>query len=176
MWVVTEKDGSEGIPAQIIEGIFMPLLGADTDRAKATEGPAKAIAMSKRLPIKLLHFRNPETLEAHDYSEGKVKQRVSDGWTKVSDLPPEPGKAVFVFYKNSHGEGRQIKAYYLPKCHSVFDGDHDFHEPDYHEDKDEYFFCEGWYEVIDNWDQFSSIMVTEGEVTHYRPLFAEPKD
>lgn len=46
---------------------------------------------------------------------------------------------------------------------------HELNEAD-----DEFYLQEGWYECIQNWDEWSSIRVNEGTVTHWQPLPAEP--
>ena len=45
---------------------------------------------------------------------------------------------------------------------------------EYDEAADTYYVTEGWYECIDNWDDYSSVAVTEGEVTHWMPLPQPP--
>ena len=48
-------------------------------------------------------------------------------------------------------------------------------EADYNEGTDEYYFPEGWWEVIKNWDDYSSVAI-EDEVTHWMPLPDPPKE
>ena len=45
---------------------------------------------------------------------------------------------------------------------------------EYNEEDDEYYLCEGWYEVIKNWDDYSSIAISD-TVTHWMPLPELPK-
>lgn len=33
----------------------------------------------------------------------------------------------------------------------------------------------GWYECIDNWDEYSQVAINEGEPTHWMPLPTPPK-
>jgi hypothetical protein len=66
VWVVTEADGSEGVPAAsgIIEGHVVPMLGADEARIRGLEPWARAIAEAAGgLPLRLMRFRNGETVE-----------------------------------------------------------------------------------------------------------------
>ena len=45
---------------------------------------------------------------------------------------------------------------------------------EYSEEDDEYYLCEGWYEVIKNLDDYNSVPV-EDFVTHWMPLPEPPK-
>ena len=96
------------------------------------------------------------------------------GWIPVSERLPEAGKGVLAYYKNSHGYGRIVRAFYATK-HTLeansYDDDGQF---DYDEATDTSYLPEGWLEKIDNWGDFSSIYIVEGEVTHWQPLPAAP--
>ena len=46
---------------------------------------------------------------------------------------------------------------------------------DYCEEDDEYYLKEGWYEVIHNWDEYSSVVIDDF-VTHWMPLPEPPKE
>jgi hypothetical protein len=41
---------------------------------------------------------------------------------------------------------------------------------EYSEDYDEFFLREGWYECVDNWDEYNSIHVCQYEVVDWREL------
>lgn len=45
---------------------------------------------------------------------------------------------------------------------------------EYNEETDEYYLHEGWYEEINNWDEYSSIAIDD-IVTHWMPLPEAPK-
>lgn len=45
---------------------------------------------------------------------------------------------------------------------------------EYNEEDDEYYINEGWYEVIKNWDEYTSIAIDD-TVTHWMPLPKPPK-
>jgi hypothetical protein len=50
-------------------------------------------------------------------------------------------------------------------------------EAEYDEETDEYYVPEGWYEMIDNWDEYaSSKLYPEHKPTHWMPLPALPKE
>ena len=55
-WIATEPDGTEGICAAEVDGVMMPLIGADADRIESMEGIARRIAATAGLPIQLKHF------------------------------------------------------------------------------------------------------------------------
>ena len=67
-WVVTEQDGSEGIPAvgmAAIGGMFAPMIGADFARIDSLREQALAVAALKNLPIKLCRFSVMTVVESY---------------------------------------------------------------------------------------------------------------
>lgn len=48
-------------------------------------------------------------------------------------------------------------------------------DSEYDEETDEYYFPEGWWEVIKNWDDYSCVAI-EDTVTHWMPLPEPPKE
>jgi len=88
----------------------------------------------------------------------------------VSERLPEPGKKVLAYYLNSLGKSRTILAEWVPAKTKADDDltDGDFAE--YDEETDEYYWPEGWYEAIENWDDYGAVFVNEGEITHWQPL------
>lgn len=46
---------------------------------------------------------------------------------------------------------------------------------EYDEEKDEYYFPEGWWEVVKNWDEYSCVAIADF-VTHWMPLPEPPKE
>ena len=55
------------------------------------------------------------------------------------------------------------------------ESDDDSEISEYDEATDCCYTPEGWYEKIDNWGDYSSVAVVEGEVTHWMPLPAPPQ-
>lgn len=98
-----------------------------------------------------------------------------DGWIPVSERLPESERTVLAFYLNSHGKGRRVRAEYIAAKTKSADDGWDSDEPaDYDEQEDEYFWPADWYEVMDNWDDLTHMVIHEGEVTHWMPLPAAP--
>lgn len=96
-------------------------------------------------------------------------------WVKVSEGLPKRGQRVNAFYLNRLGKGRKIRAEYIySKTEEAGECDPDTQCVEYCEESDTYFVTEGWYEVMDNWEEYGSIAVTEGNITHWMPLPAAP--
>ena len=102
------------------------------------------------------------------------------GWISVKDGPPESGKHVFVTceFRSLYGYKKQYvcEAFYAAE-HSISEGKYpdDTDCYDYSEEDDEYYLKEGWYEVIHNWDEYSSIVIGDF-VTHWMPLPEPPEE
>lgn len=93
-------------------------------------------------------------------------------WISCAEKMPEPGRHVLATYVNSHGNRRVICAYHAP-LYNIWiepEDDDDTAILDYDEEQKGWFLPEGWYEKIDNIDEFSSVPIDYGEVTHWMPL------
>lgn len=96
-------------------------------------------------------------------------------WVECGERLPESGRPVLAFYTNRAGKGRRIRANYVaPKTHEVDFADPDTQCVEYDEEADCFYLQAGWYELIDNWEEYSSIAVIEGDVSHWMPLPAQP--
>lgn len=93
-------------------------------------------------------------------------------WVPVSTAMPKSGVTVLACYKNRLGNVRRIRAQWTAAKTDEASGDWDFGE--YDEAADCYWTPEGWYECIDNWDEYSSVTVHEGEITHWMPMPTDP--
>ena len=94
-------------------------------------------------------------------------------WTPVAEALPKSGVKVLACYRNRLGNLRRIRAMWTAAKTEEADGDAEACI-EYDEAADTYYVTEGWYECIDNWDDYSSVAVTEGEVTHWMPLPQPP--
>ena len=110
---------------------------------------------------------------AMDALRERLAQPVQEpvAWTPVSTAMPKPGVIVLACYKNSHDNVRRIRAKWVPAKTQEAYGDDEWGE--YDEEADTYWTPEGWYECIDNWDEYSSVFVHE-QITHWMPMPADP--
>ena len=94
-------------------------------------------------------------------------------WTPVAEALPKSGEKVLACYRHRWGNLRPIRAFWTAA--KTEEADSDDARMEYDEATDAYYVPEGWYECIDNWDDYSSVAVTEGKVTHWMPLPDPPK-
>ena len=98
----------------------------------------------------------------------------NSGWIKCSDRLPEHGVKVVAYYRNAMGKERRVMACYFER----FKEESNMEEcnDEYHEGTDTYYIKEGWYEMVDNWDDYDSFVIYQGIVTHWQPLPDPPKE
>ena len=92
-----------------------------------------------------------------------------DGWVAVEERLPN--KPCFAYYENELGNSRIVKAKYVQQFSEEAYTDDDWIE--YNEADDTYYYPAGWYEMIDNWDDYAFVTINH-EVTHWMPLPAAP--
>jgi hypothetical protein len=93
-------------------------------------------------------------------------------WVSVDTEMPASGRIVLVCYANSHDNLRRVRAKWV-RAKTVESGsESDIGE--YDEESDCYYDPEGWYECIDNWDDYNAVAISD-PVTHWMPL-PEPPD
>ena len=89
----------------------------------------------------------------------------------VSERLPEPNTKVLAHYCNKLGKGRTICAIWVPAKTRVSDSDIDEDlQFEYDYETDQFYWPQGWYEAIENWEEFGYLKVYEGEVTYWEPL------
>ena len=95
-------------------------------------------------------------------------------WISVKDRLPESGVHVLICCE-MHRYGGEIAGkyvcdgYYAEANKIIAGGFPDECNCEYSEEDDEYYLCEGWYEVIKNLDDYNSVAV-EDFVTHWMPM------
>ena len=92
-------------------------------------------------------------------------QKNSDEWISIKDHLPPSGKHVL-----AKTDKYECVAFYAERF-SVSVGYYSDYDIDceYNEDMDEYFLAEGWYEVVHNWEEYSSVTI-EDEVIGWMDL------
>ena len=89
----------------------------------------------------------------------------------VSDRLPEPNTKVLAHYCNKLSKGRTICAIWVPAKTRVSNSDIDENlDLEYDDKTDQFYWPEGWYEAIENWEEFGYLKVYEGEVAYWQPL------
>lgn len=103
-----------------------------------------------------------------------VRKLQSPRWIPVTERLPESGVHVLLACKTLGGNKYVCDGFHTEK----FSQPTEFYEnidADYSEETDEYYFPEGWWEVIKNWDDYSCVAI-EDTVTHWMPLPQPPKE
>ena len=90
-------------------------------------------------------------------------------WISVNESLPD--KKCLAYYINEMGNKRTVCAKYTKKYSEEAGSDDDWIE--YCDADDTYYYPEGWYEIIDNWDDYNSVTINY-QVTHWMPLPSPP--
>jgi hypothetical protein len=89
----------------------------------------------------------------------------------VSERLPGPGVKVLAHYLNALGKGRTVCAIWVPAKSRTDDGDLDSDDfLEYDEEDDKFYWPEGWYEAIENWEELGWVKIYEGEIVYWQPL------
>lgn len=106
------------------------------------------------------------------YWAGHAAAKTEASWIPEAVLPT-PGMKVIATYVNDLGNRRTIMAKWVAaKTVEAFSLDDEFGE--YDEATDTTYVPQGWYEIINNWDDCPLVAVHEGAITHWMPLPASP--
>ncbi len=96
------------------------------------------------------------------------------GWIACSERMPASGQKVLACYRNRADMHRTIVARWVAAKSREGYEEHSDLDLVYDEAADCYYWPEGWYETMDNWPEYSNLVVSEGEVTHWQPLPPPP--
>lgn len=125
--------------------------------------------------IKILGLSNERlAVEAIERTISALSNPSLQGWISVAETMPESGRKVLAYYLNQSGKDRRVRAQWIAAKSHESSPDSDIGE--YDEEADAYFDPEGWYECIDNWDDYSSVGICGVEVTHWMPLPPPPPE
>ena len=91
-------------------------------------------------------------------------------WQTIDTAPK--GKPILVHYTNIYGHGRTVKAYYIERF--TEEASSDSENDEYNEADDTYYTLPGWYEMIDNWDDYTAVAIN-ADPTNWMPLPEPPK-
>ena len=89
-------------------------------------------------------------------------------WQPIETAPS--GRAVLIYYTNQLGKGRTIKARHIKRFTEESNDNADEGVDEYDEANDRYTYVEGWWEMLDNWDEYGFVKVYSGTPTHWHPL------
>lgn len=96
-------------------------------------------------------------------------------WTPVADALPDTTKKVLASYLNKLGKRRIVIANWVQARtqESAWD-DEELDITEYDESSEEFFLKEGWYECIENNEEYGMYWIYEGVVTHWMPMPQSP--
>jgi len=86
---------------------------------------------------------------------------VPPGWMPI-ETAPKDGRKIILFYRNRNDKARTVMASWVTDEEAA------------ETDEDGVGLTAGWYEAIDNWDDYTAVAIHEGEPTHWMPLPPPP--
>lgn len=126
-------------------------------------------------PDSLMAINNTEALEI---AIKVLKQQDKDRWIPVSEKLPDANKDVYVTFCEYM---EYSKKYRHSTCKAIYVPEHTIKSEDlwsycdnddleiYDEKDDVYYAKDGWYEVVENWDDYSNVAIN-AEVTAWKEL------
>ena len=99
-----------------------------------------------------------------------------DSWTPVAKALPDTTKKVLATYLNKAGKRRTVIANWVQARTQETRWEDESGCTEYDESSDEFFLKEGWYECVENCEEYDMWWIYEGEVTHWMPLPLSPRE
>ena len=137
-------------------------LGADDSKLWPSDKRTEAI---RALKERLAQPEQDQKPPVKTYCGGKpnycTPEQETVAWRPIESAP-KTGRKVILFYKNRLNVGKTVIARCLTDEQAT------------EIDADDVGLEGGWYECIDNWGDFTDVVIHEGEPSHWMPLPAPP--
>lgn len=147
MWLAASGRMSRAKPKPPLENIMT------NDLRTAAQS---ALDLLDRLPINEgYHDETVETLDA-------LRAALAASQWQPIETAPQDGRKLMLSYRNRNNKTRTVLARWVTDDEAA------------ETDADGVGLEGGWYECIDNWDEYSQVTIHEGEPSHWMPLPAPP--
>ena len=183
--LTTEPTGVDGRIAELLNSARMrsqriselkdKLEAAQSDSARLiSEYEADVAALKVRI-AELQHDIDRHIAITTEQSTAIAELEAAQAWVSVSELLPVSSAPVLAHYKNRLGKSRRIRGRYIAPHTLESTGDDDC-DLDWSDDRETAWIKSGWYECMDNWEDYGFVSVYEGEVTEWMPLPSPPQE
>lgn len=134
------------------------------------ECPIDWIQNAAKAAADTLAAREAEIAGLHE--EVEALRAMVPRWIPVTERLPDSNKIVLAAYQNDLGKWRIVRAFWCAKMSRESDGESDL-ICDYDEAADIYYWPEGWYEDIENWEEYGAVTINN-PVLCWQPLPPPP--
>ena len=188
-WTTRAADEIERLRAALAAPAAVPVAWLYTLKGKAVASTAYVPGVRAQ-PLVLagakraLQPMSAEQIDRHIGPDEGDREAVTaivrevETWHSITDAPaapsvpqwqpietaPKTGRKIIVAYTNRNAKPRTVMARWLTDEQAA------------ETDSDGVGLEGGWYECIDNWDDYTEVAIHEGEPTHWMPLPAAPTD
>lgn len=127
------------------------------------------------------NFKGDDGVESFENFIRAVQQDAQPKWISVKERLPERCKedeflAVLAIMRRENGTKSVLRCEYLHEKQRELSSSYEGDDVLYDEVADQYYYPAGWWELVDNWDEYAFVKVVEGEITHWMPLPELPHD